>query len=56
MKTDVLAKAKALAEGNNTAARVILADPERYPGIMQEWAERMASCPKCHAIPCRCEA
>lgn len=56
MKTDVLAKSRAMAKGNDTCAKIILADPVNYPGIMQEWAQRMATCPKCRVIPCRCEA
>lgn len=28
-----------LAAANVTAARIILADPARYGGIMQEWAQ-----------------
>lgn len=41
--TDVLAKSRALDAGNQTAARVILADPAKYgsDGIMVEWAKRM---------------
>lgn len=31
-------KAEMYAEQNRRAARIILADPKRYPGLLQEWA------------------
>jgi hypothetical protein len=31
--------AKGIAAGNELAARIILADPVKYAGLMVEWAE-----------------
>lgn len=30
-------------EQNRIAAQIVLGNPERYPGVMQEWAERFLS-------------
>jgi hypothetical protein len=30
-----------MAASNAEAARIITADPNRYPGVLQEWAERI---------------
>ena len=38
-KATVLSKRKDADAGNLAAARVILANPERYAGIQVEWAE-----------------
>lgn len=40
MTTAKLKQAGAFRESNLKAARIIAADPERYPGRMQEWAAR----------------
>ena len=38
MKTDVLTKLKAIDQANLNAAARILREPERYAGVMVEWA------------------
>jgi hypothetical protein len=38
MKTNAKAARRAYAADNEQAARIIAADPARYPGVMQEWA------------------
>jgi hypothetical protein len=38
-KPTVLSKRKEAAAGNLAAARIILADRERYAGLQVEWAE-----------------
>ena len=35
--------AERFQDGNLEAARIILADTERYPGVMQEWARLILS-------------
>ena len=32
------ARAEVYRLANETAARIVLADPGKYPGVMQEWA------------------
>jgi hypothetical protein len=32
------ARAEVYRIANETAARIVLADPGKYPGVMQEWA------------------
>lgn len=43
-KPDIAEKFRALEAGNQACARIIAADPERYPadGLMGEWARRIA--------------
>ena len=38
-------KAELYRAGNLESARIIAADPHRYPGAMQEWAARVLSPP-----------
>jgi hypothetical protein len=39
-------RAEVYAEQNRQAARIILADPKRYPGLMQEWARLVLTAPE----------
>ena len=38
-KPTVKSKQAAYDAGNLEAARIIAADPDKYPGVMQEWAQ-----------------
>lgn len=38
MSNTHLKKLEAYTMANLEAARIVAADPERYPGLMQEWA------------------
>ena len=41
--TDTQRKLAAYRRGNLEAARIVAADPERYSGLMQEWAALVLS-------------
>ena len=43
MKTNCKAAAEALRNQNQIAASIIAANPDRYPGVMQEWADVVLS-------------
>jgi hypothetical protein len=44
-------KAESYRAGNIQAAKIISADPERYPGLMQEWAHRVLNPPAERTAP-----
>jgi len=50
-KTDSRAKVDFYRASNIEAARIITADPERYPGLMQEWAALMLNSPAERELP-----